>query len=740
MRKKISIISTLLTATVTLVACSSGGSSNSSPNGFDYPATETVNASNSYFGTVVADPYQWLESTTAPNVLTWVDEQNRFTQNYFDQIPYYQQVVEQVDKIFTEDSTTVLKNFSLQRNKTFVTGKNGLLFYQLNKVVDNNSNRPGKGLQTVSRDNIIYVTDAKNHAGRVFLDINKLYPGDVITVKNIATFDDGRYLVYSLIRNYGDLADLHVIDITNTKEIAVIANTFPDVNVWSSGFFYVKPQYVTNPLLSPYNYDQLTYFYVGQNDKAENQLVYQGGANITVGVDYLYSEESTLYFSTAVDTTNNLYKVDLSQNTWTPQIFIDDGYQHSFSVQSIESTTQTAVVATNSGAKRLRLINVNLSNPESSNWQNILPAVGSNKIIDKIFSCGGKYITQNIDHGLSKMEVYSATGVLESQIKLPGLGAVEIATSACQSESQFNFMYSNLVTPYQYIQYDPQDNTESVYSTASVPTFDPTQYEMSKIDVPSTGGATVTVFLAHKKGMVFDSTTTHPAYIYVYGGFDSPVMPSFDKRAVYFLEQGGVYALAQVRGGGEQGTSWYNDGRLLNKQNTYDDTIAVAEYLIAHNYTTASKLGLGGRSNGGLTTAAVALQRPDLFQVAFPAVGVLDLLRYNLFTYGFSWYSDYGFSSIQEEFNNMYKFSPLQNIHAQSYPAMYIQTGQQDSRVPPLHSYKFAATMQNVAKGPNPYLLDSYPNLSHFPENMAATEAAKTWAFFFYNTHTQPSQ
>ena len=336
------------------------------------------------------------------------------------------------------------------------------------------------------------------------------------------------------------------------------------------------------------------------------------------------------------------------------------------------------------------------------------------------------------------MEQYSSSGAFESEIKLPGLGVTSAGAAACQSESQFNFAYSNLITPPKSIRYNPLDGTQTVYQTESVPTFVASDYVMTEVSVPSSAGAIVKVFLAYKNGLQLNGS--NPAYLYVYGGFDAPILPAFNKREVFFLKNGGVYALAQVRGGGEQGSSWYNDGRLLKKQNTYNDTIAVAEYLISNGYTNPGKLGLGGRSNGGVTTAAVALQRPDLFQVAFPAVGVLDLLRYNLFTYGFSWYSDYGFSSIEAEFNNLIQFSPLQNVKTKNYPAMYIQTGQQDSRVPPLHSYKFAATLQNVATGPNPYLLDAYPNLSHFPENMAPTEAAKTWAFFFHNTNTPLSQ
>lgn len=541
-------------------------------------------------------------------------------------------------------------------------------------------------------------------------------------------------MVIALSRNYGDLSDLLIIDIASKAKVATIPNTFGYAVAWQNGFFYVEPRDVTNPLLSSYNNNDLNYFSINNQRQTHTTTVYSGDSLVSVGVSYLDDANSRLYFYTAIGGNNNLYWVDLTKDTWQPEIFIDDAYLHSYNILNI--INNQVLITTNSNTRRLRLISVDANNPSPAAWQNILPEASSPKIINGIYNCGNKYIIDSIDDkGLSQMSQYKEDGSFEHDITLPGLGAISLFSNSCQNESSFLFTYSSLVTPAQSIDYNPLTGAQNTYSTTEVATFNPADYEMIETSVPSTDNVSVNIFLAYKKGLQLNGQ--NPAYLYVYGGFDVPVLANFSRRAVFFLENGGVYVVAQVRGGGEQGTSWYNDGRLLNKQNTYNDTIAVAEYLINQGYTNSGKLGLGGRSNGGLTTAAVALQRPDLFQVAFPAVGVLDLLRYNLFGYGFSWYSDYGYSSILDEFNNMLKFSPLQNVHTQtSYPAMYIQTAQQDSRVAPLHSYKFAATLQNVAKGPNPYLLDSYPNLSHFPETMDRVEAAKTWAFFFANTHT----
>ncbi len=679
-----------------------------------------------------------MESTTATNVLSWVDTQNTFTKNYFTSLPNYSQIVTQVNKIYGVTSSTSMKSLGFNKlDKTIVKAK-GVYFYQINKEEEYTKHKTIPSTNkpiNISRDNIIYTTDNPNAPGRVFIDLNKMFPNDIITTRGITTFDNDKYLVTAIGRNYGNLSDLVIINIASKAKVTTIYNTFGNVDAWQNGFFYVAPRDVTNPLLSSYNNNNLNYFSINTAGETNTNTVYSGESRVLVGVSYLDTTNSKLYFSTAIDTSNNLYRVDLSADTWQPEVFIDDGFQHSFNIINIESGQ--ALITTNSGATRLRLISVDVNNPEPHHWQNILPEVNSQTIINGIYNCGSKYIADSIDStGISKMAQYNHDGSFEHDITLPGQGAVSLSTDSCVSESSFRYAYSNVVTPTQYIDYDPLIGVGNTYSTTEIATFTPDNYVMTQVAVPSTGGAVVNIFIAYKKGLQLNGQ--NPAYIYVYGGFDSPVLASFSRRPLFFLENGGVYVIAQVRGGGEQGTSWYNDGRLLNKQNTFNDTIAVAQYLISNGYTNAGKLGLGGRSNGGVTTAAVALQRPDLFKAAFPAVGVLDLLRYNLFTYGFSWYYDYGFSSNQNEFNNMLAFSPLQNVHAQVvYPAMYIQTGQQDSRVPPLHSYKFAATLQNMAKnGPNPYLLDSYPNLSHFPENMDKLEAARTWAFFFANTNS----
>ncbi|MCC2644420.1 MAG: hypothetical protein K0R94_198 [Burkholderiales bacterium] len=736
--KIIITIITLMLISLFLNSCSSGSSTKNNTNSFNYPITPTVNVVNNYFGTLIPDPYQWLESTTSPNVLSWVNEQNNFTQKYFDMLPDYSHILGQVNAIY-DNSNTTNKSLKFDKQfKTIVTGR-GVYFYQINKDYDEvehieRKTIPGMGKQlTISRDNIIYITNNPDQAGKAFINLNSFYPNDVITTTGITIFDEGKYLVISLSHNSGDLSDLLIIDIASKKQIALIPNTFGNVLAWHSGFFYVAPRDVANPLLSSYNNDDLNYFSINNHGQTQTTTVYSGDSHISVGLSYLDTTSSKLYFQTGFDVANNLYQVDLTKDIWQPEIFIDDGFLHSYNILNI--INNQVLITTNSDARRLRLISVDADNPERQNWQNILPEVNSQKIINGIYNCGNKYIVDSIDDkGISKVAQYGEDGSFENDIMLPGQGAVSLYKDYCLSESHFVMSYSNLVTPWKYINYNPQTHTGNIYFTTKVATFNPEDYEMTEASIPSTDGAVINIFLAYKKGLQLNGK--NPAYIYIYGGFNYPLLANFSRKEVFFLENGGVYVVAQVRGGGEQGTSWYNDARLMKKQNTYDDTIAVAKYLINHGYTNPGKLGLGGRSNGGLTAAAVALERPDLFQVAFPAVGVLDLLRYDLFTYGFSWYLDYGYSSNQNEFNNMLNFSPLQNIHTKAYPAMYIQTSQQDTRVPPLHSYKFAATMQNVASGPNPYLLDSYPNLSHFLGTMENVEAAKTWAFFFANTNT----
>ena len=704
-----------------LTACSGGGGSGSGSK-FNYPQTMRVNVVDNYFGTLVADPYRWLESVTALNVLSWVEAQNNFTTSYLQQIPFYTQISNRANQLYAAGFT------GLSTKITHVE-RNGIYYYQVNKIRENQEVRernmlPGY-IREVSQDNKIYYTKAKNAKGSVLLDLNQLYPNDFIQLVNFSITTNGRYLVFNLIRNFSDLSEIRVVDLTTKKELTddTRLNTNGSFILLDNGFFYSQSSQIVNPILSLYNYNLVNYHQIGV---VNDQLVYSGNGLQYVTLSSIINNQ--LYFSVATSTfQNDIYQVNLGQEPWVANKFFGDGMS-TVNLLGTVANSNHLLMTTTSGAALNRLIDVDPSNPAAI--IPILPATSST-IVNTVISCGNNYYVETLNNGASLLAQYDLQGSQQNMIQLPDIGSVD--NMACNNESQslLEYQFSNLVLPTNVFEYDPGTQISTLTNQVNIPNFNPADYQMQEIFVPSTGGVIVSVFLAYKKGLPLNGN--NPAHIYVYGGFDVPVKPNFTRNAVMLLENGGVYAVAQVRGGGEYGNAWYDAGRMFNKQNTYNDVIAVANYLIGQGYTSASKLGLEGASNGGLTTAAVVLQRPDLFKVAFPTVGVLDVLRYQYFTLGFLWNYDYGLSTNQSQFQNMIQFSPLQNVKRRSYPAMYIQTGQADTRVAPLHSYKFAATMQNTGSQNNPYLLNAFPNTSHDSGNYAREIATNKWSFYFYN-------
>lgn len=720
-----------------LVACGSGSTSASNASSkLSYPPSATVDATNSYFTTTIADPYQWMESTTSSQTIAWVQAQNTFTQNYLAHLPSYAEIEQRMNEIYAPvvtDSGLAQKTGELAISKEMVKG-NKVYYYQINKQLKDNNYYPQDKVRKVSVDNIIYVTDDPNKPGHVFLNLNEINPNpdDNIELTNFTLTESDTYLIYQLTRNYSDLSEIHVVNTATGAEMPdqTIDNTINNFIVYEQGFFYIKPTAIINPLTSPDNQQTINYHIIGQNVSQDPQL-FSGGELLNLALGGIRA--GYLYFYTGLDTTNEIYRLDPAQLSAPAEKFLGDDYQSSFQIFS--SQANNFVIQTSKGAAQNRLVNVNPENTAESAWTNILPA-DSTQIVADISQCNGLYYAEILINGASTLVEYSEDGSISNNISLPGIGALGNMTCSTVGESPvFSYEYSTLATPWQTYTYNSDTKTSSLIQTSKINGYNPDNYEMQELFVPSTDGAIVSIFIGYKKGLVQNGN--NPTYIHAYGGFNVVTKPSFTRDAIPLMDNGGIYVEAQVRGGGEYGRDWYNAGRMLNKMNTYDDVIAVASYLIKNNYTSAAKLGLAGGSNGGLTTAAVALLRPDLFAAVFPSVGVLDLLRYQLFTLGFAWHDDYGYSSDLTQFNNLMTFSPLQNVKSGvAYPAMYIETGQTDTRVAPLHSYKFAATMQNMAGGIKPYILMAWPKAGHQISQYREQSAANTWAFFFANTGT----
>lgn len=720
----------------TLVACSSGSGSsggNNNESEFNYPASQYTNASNTYFGTTIADPYQWMESTNSPETLAWVNQQNVFTDNYIHNLPEYNAVaaglaaLSKSAKSFEETPT----------HQNFV--KVGDTYYYTNVRRINNITPEfnSEKNNTVSVDNIIYVTDDKNENGKVFLDLNKtnILKG-AVSVQQFGIIDGAES--YTVIKTQDvnlDLGTITVINNQTLQPVQRIPNIYGAFTIYESGFFYVQPAQVTDIYTSSYNSQKLYYYQINTRPVT----IFEAGSAIgSIDLDSSLYNNLLYFYAGYANGNNQVYSFDPSSLNNSPQIFLAGEIPASFRI--IDSTSdEKLLVETNQGAAQKRWVIVNPSKPNSSNWINVVPPNPESAIANYITSCGNYYYVEILVNGVSKFYRYDQTIPASNPIEIDGfsgLGALDsdgVDKPVCGDDKKtLTYVYSNLVTPDQKYTYNPDTQQQgTVQDEENIPGFNPDDYEMKEIFVPSTGGAQVSIFIGYKKGLQLNGN--NPALIYVYGGFNVSTLPSFNRNALLLMRSGGIYVVAQVRGGGEYGTAWYDAGRMLNKQNTYNDVAAVANYLIDNGYTNPAKLALSGASNGGLTTAATALQNPDLFKVVFPGVGVLDLLRYQLFTVGFGWYPDYGYSTNLEQFNNLMTFSPLQNVQHIAYPTMLIQTGSEDGRVPPLHSYKFAATMQNVAIGDNPYLLRSYFGAGH---NLLSQYYVDMWTLFFNETKT----
>ena len=733
----------ILSMSVVLIAGCGGGSSDSSPTDepqkLAYPESATVSASNTYFDTTLQDPYQWMENTTSDATSAWVRAQNQFSKEYLSALPHYADINARVRQILgaPQGANRGAGAFGVDTqsyDQKTVKGKDGSYYYTINKKSET-SRRPQQTPASVSVDNIIYVTSDLRQPGKVLLDLNQTNsnPDDHIQLTNHQLTDDNRYLVYQVIRNYSDVSEIQVVDMANISSppIQVIGNANGGFTMHGNGFFYVTAGEVSDPYTS--SYVPLSLRHRRINAPADDTALYQGDKLSSVFVGRIYGGH--LYFSVGIGagSRNEIYRQALSAPGQPPARFLGDGYQSNFEILN-QGEDGRLRVKTSNGVAANRLISVDPERPEVSGWKNLLP-IGASEVVEDIVACDRAHFAEILVDGASTLVRFDADGG-RKDIALPGLGALDFmeCRPAAADAEQLVYSFSSMAMPAQGFAYDSATGASVLRNTLRINGFDPAAYVMERKFVTSPDGARVPIFMAYKKGLVQNGA--NPAYIHVYGGFGVAEKPGFSEHVVPLLENGGIYVVAQVRGGGEYGKAWHEAGRAANKQITYHDVIAVADYLIRNQYTSAARLGLEGGSNGGLTTAAVALQRPDLFKAVFPMVGVLDLLRFQEFTMGFNWIEDYGSSSNEADFRRLLGISPLHNVRNVAYPAMLIMTGQTDGRVVPSHSYKFAATLQNRAGGTNPYLLTAFPKAGHSLVDNRERVSTDTWAFFFAQTKT----
>ncbi|MBK9419999.1 MAG: S9 family peptidase [Flavobacteriales bacterium] len=685
-----------------------------------YPETrKDTTVVDDYFGTKVADPYRWLENDTSAETADWVKRENAVTNAYLADIPFRDAIAKRYEELF---------NFP----KTGAPSKVGDLFF---------TNR-NSGLQNQS---VIYVRHGLEGTDTVFIDPNVVDPKGTTSIGLMGSSKDDRYMAVSIQKAGSDWQDITLWDLKTMKPMAdtLLWAKFSGVAWFKDGFFYSRyPEPKKGMELSGANQWQRVYYHKLGDPQAKDVLVWASDTepNLYVGVSTTEGEEfASLYISTGTDGFEQ-YFYDLRKGVlptpatqWTP---LQRGFDHKTSIMAFEPKSGKFLVMTDVNAPNYRLVGVDPAHPDSANWKDVIPQ--KKDLLEGVVTGGGNLFASYLKDATTRIYRYAADGTGEQEIALPGIGTAGGFGGLREDTNSF-YSFTSFTDPGSIYKYDYATGKSDLYFRPELK-FDPEQFTTEQEFYTSKDGTKVPMFIVHKKGLAKDGK--NPALLYAYGGFNISLSPSFSTSRMILLEQGGVFAMANLRGGGEYGEEWHKAGMKEKKQNVFDDFIAAAEYLVAQKWTSKDRLAIEGGSNGGLLVGAVMTQRPDLCAVAFPAVGVMDMLRFQKFTAGFGWTPEYGSAdNSKEEFDYLYAYSPLHNIKPANYPATMVMTADHDDRVVPAHSFKFISTLQADQEGDAPVLIRVETNAGHGagkPTSMVVSEQADKWAFFFKNTGVVP--
>lgn len=679
-----------------------------------YPPTAKDNVVDTYFGVEVKEPYRWLENDTSAATSAWVKAQSKVTAGYLSRIPFRDALKKRL---------TALNNYA-KYGSPFK--KNGQYFFYKNNGLQNQS--------------VLYRQATLNAEPEVVLDPNTLSADGTVALSAIAFSKDGKYLGYSIARSGSDWNEIFVLDMA-TRQL------LPDHINWSKssgiawqgdGFYYSaydapaagKEYSVKN------EYEKVYYHTVGQ-DQSRDKLVYEDRQHALRECYASVTDDEKFIFISITETTtgNGLLMKDLAKaNAGFEELA--PGFDNDYSV--IDDVNGKLYVLTNWKAPKNRLMEVDPANPARENWKEIIPE--TENVLERATIIGGKILAEYMKDATNHAYGFDLAGKKLYEVKLPALGSLS-GFAGDKDDNEAFYVFTSYTFPPAIYRFDAAGNTSEVFRKAAV-SFQPDEYVSEQVFYTSKDGTKVPMSVTYKKGLKRDGK--NPLMLYGYGGFNISLNPTFSVVRIPFLENGGIYVVANIRGGGEYGEAWHMAGTKMHKQNVFDDFIAAAEYLIAKGYTSRQKLAIDGGSNGGLLVGACMTQRPDLYAVAIPEVGVLDMLRYNQFTIGWSWTSDYGNSQESKEmFEYLKGYSPLHNIKpGTKYPATLVMTGDHDDRVVPAHSFKFAATLQAANAGTKPALIRIDSKAGHGagkPIGKLIEAQTDMWSFVMYNLGMKPT-
>jgi len=675
-----------------------------------YPETKRVDQEDNYFGTIIKDPYRWLEDDNSTETKAWVKEENKVTEDYLSKIPFREKIKKKLEELW---------NYT-KYGSPFKEGD----YYYFYK---------NDGLQNQS---VLYRQKGFETEPEVFIDPNKMSKDGTAAIGTLSFSKNNKYAVYFEAQSGSDWEEAHIMNVNDKSllkdELHFIK--FSDAS-WKGddGFFYSR--YPTpdekNKLTTQNEFHKIYYHKIG-TPQSEDLLIYEDKEHPLRIVNAMLSEDGHFLIITKSEGTSGseLWVKDMenksAKNDFTLLI-------KGFDTESgfVDNDGDKLLVRTNADAPNYKVVLIDPKNPAKENWETIIPQ--RKELLESVEKAGGKLFLSYLQDASSRVYQTDYKGHGAREIQLPGIGTAS-GFSGHKKDHEIFYSYSSFDYPTAIFKYDIAAGKSTLFHKSEVK-LNADNYQTLQSFCFSKDGTKIPMFITYKKGLKLDGN--NPVLMYGYGGFNIAMTPGFSISNAFFLEQSGVYVEVNLRGGSEYGEAWHKAGMLQNKQNVFDDFIAAAEFLIDKKYTNPNRLAIRGGSNGGLLVGAVMTQRPELFKVAIPQVGVMDMLRYHKFTIGWAWATEYGRSDNEKDFENLIKYSPLQNLKpGVKYPATLITTADHDDRVVPAHSFKFAATLQANNDGTNPTLIRIETKAGHGsgkPTSKQIDEAADIWSFVMYN-------
>ncbi len=667
-----------------------------------------------YHGTKVADPYRWLEDDNSDETKAWVKAQNKVTFDYLDKIPFRKALHDRLEKIWNYE----------KYGAPFKEG--GKYYFYKNDGLQNQS--------------VLYGQDNLNSPPSVILDPNTLSKEGTVALGSIHFNKAGDKMAYQIAKAGSDWQTVFIKDLSKGTPTEKSGETLKEEIHWvkfsgvqwlGDGFYYSRyPEPKSGDALKGALLNHKIYFHKIGTPQSDDELVMEDPKNpkrnMGAGVT---EDERFLFISQSEGTSGEMLMIKDLMNPSKGFVTIADNFKNDWNV--IDNDGDWVLIQTNYKAPRGQVIAINLTTPDEKDWKTLIPEDKRN-VLQGAGIVGGKLLTSWLHNAASKIKFYDTKGAFLNELALPSIGTVG-GFSGKRDDNQAFYSFSSFTRPNTVYELDIATMTSKIFKAPKVD-FKSDDYETKQVWYASKDGTKIPMFVTHKKGVKMNGK--NPTLLYAYGGFNISQLPQFSIARAALLEKGGIYAVANIRGGGEFGEDWHKAGTKERKQNVFDDFIAAAEFLIAEKYTSKDFLAIQGGSNGGLLVGACMAQRPDLFKVCFPAVGVMDMLRYHKFTIGRAWSVDYGLSEDKDGFEYLYKYSPLHNLKKTAYPATLVTTADHDDRVVPAHSFKFAATLQENHQGAKPALIRIETAAGHgagTPTSKQIEQAADILAFMFYN-------